>query len=465
MCLAAFARCGGGNPPPVDVGPLPQVDLSALDQRLSEPLSRQLAALSENPEQATPNGEAGMLLHAFRQFELAATFYQRAQALEPAAVRWPYYLGVVYARQGRYDEAVASFRSVLSMDPTNRPADKRLARVLLDQGKLQESLRAYDALLAAEPADPEIRAGIGKVHAALGNTEEAVAHLARAVAIVPNYGEAQYALALAYRDLGDEKKAAEHLQRYEEDKLGAPIGADPLMAAVDDLNRGPQQYLNASLEAQKAGRISEAIGYNLQALELEPNLHQAHINLQVLYAFVGDSQSAKNHYQKALALNPNSVLVHYNYGRLCYDEGNYNEAKASFQRALEINPEDAAVNNEMGQTSEQLGRRDEAMRYYRRAVANGPDYALAHFNLGRTMMQKDQLSDALKEFELALRKETLETPTYLATLASAYVRLGRTADAVETFQRARQMAQRYGQGALAEEVTNHLNRLTANKAP
>ncbi len=463
-CMITLTGCDG-NPPPVEVGPLPQVDLSVLDPRLSEPLSRQLAALRESPEQATPNGQAGMLLHAFRQFELAAAFYQRAQVLEPAAVRWPYYLGVVYASQGRYDEAVASFNSVLLMDPTNLPAEKRLARALLDQGQLQESLRAYDALLVFQPADPEIRAGIGKVHAALGNTEEAVAHLARAVEIVPNYGEAQYALALAYRDLGDEKKAAEHLRRYEEDKLGGPINADPLMAAVNNLNRGPVEYLKASIEAEKAGRIREAIEHNLQALRLDPNLHQAHVNLIVLYGLAGESDSARRHYQQALALNPNSVALHYNYGRLCYDEGNYGEARASFQRALDLNPEDAFANNNMGETNEQLGRRDDAIRYYRRAVANRPDYAHAHFNLGRTLMQRGQLADAVDEFQLSLREETFRTPTYLATLASAYVRLGRTADALETFQRARQMAQRYGQGALVEEVTDDLGRLAARHGP
>jgi tetratricopeptide (TPR) repeat protein len=465
FCMMALTRCSDRNSPPVDVGPLPQVDLSTLDPDLSEPLSRQLESLRLNPEDASSNGEAAMLLHAYRQFELATQFYQRAQTLEPAAVRWPYYLGVVHAIQGRYDEAVASFNSVLSMDPTNLPAQKRLARVLLDQGELQESLRTYSSLLVLEPADPEIRAGIGRVHAALGNTEEAVAHLARAVEILPNYGEAQYALALAYRDLGDEENAADHFKRYEADKLSAPTSVDPLMAAVENLNRGPQQYLEASIEAQKAGRITEAIGYNLQALELEPNLHQAHINLLVLYAFVGDSDSAKNHYQKALALNPNSVLVHYNYGRLSYDEGNYNQAKASFQRALEINPEDALANNDMGQTNEQLGRLDDAIRYYSRAVANRPDFALAHFNLGRTMMQKDQLSEAIQELQLALREETFETPTYLATLASAYVRIGRSAEAIDTFERARQMAQRYGQVDLVEETTYHLNRLAARNAP
>ncbi len=465
VCLIALMRCGDRNPHPVEVGPLPQVDLSTLEPDLAERLSKQLTILRSNPEDASSNGEAAKLLHAYRQFELAMQFYRRAQALEPSSARWPYYQGVIQASQGRDGEAVASFNSVLALDPTNLPAEKRLARALLDQGNLQDSLRIYRALLVNEPADPEIRTGLGRVHAALGNTKEAVAHLARAVEILPNYGEAHYALALAYRDLGDEQSAAAQFKRYEEDKLGAPSSVDPLMTAVNNLNPSAIEYLKAGIEAQKAGRIREAIKHNLRALELDPNLDQGHANLIVLYGLVGESDSARLHYQKALALNPNSVAVHYNYGRLLYDEGNYSQAKLSFQRALEINPEDAFTNNDMGETTEQLGRLADAIGYYRRAVANRPDYGHAHFNLGRTMMQQGQPTKAIQEFQLALREETFRTPTYLATLASAYVSLGRTSEAADTFESARLMAQRYGQDELVEQISNDINRLTARSAP
>jgi tetratricopeptide (TPR) repeat protein len=461
VCLATLIQCVDRNPPAAAVGPLPQVDLATLNPNLSDRLATKLAILGANPEDVSSNGEVAKLLHAYQQFELAAQFYQRAQTLEPAGMRWPYYLGIIRASEGRYDEAIASFNSVLAIDPTNLPAEKRLARALLDQGKLDESLRSYKALLVNEPADPEIRRGIGGVHAALGNTEEAAAHLARAVQILPNYGEAHYALALAYRDLGDEESAAAHFKRYEDDKFGAPSGVDPLMTAVHSLNRSAIQYLRAGIEAEKAGRIPEAIAHNLQALELDPSLHQAHASLIVLYAIVGESDSARLHYQKALALNPDSVVVHYNYGRLLYDEGNYNQANLSFKRALEINPEDAFTNNDMGLTNEQFGRLDDAIRYYRRAVANRPDYVQAHFNLGRTMMQKGRPADAIGELRLALREETFRTPTYLATLASAYISLGRMSEAADTLDLARRMAQRYGQ----DDLVNDINRLAARSAP
>lgn len=465
VAVIALVHCGGRNPPPAEVGPLPQIDLSTLDPNLSERLASKLAVLRANPKDVSSNGDVGKLLHAYRLFGQAAQFYQRAQILEPASLQWPYYLGVVWASEGLYDAAIGSFSSALAIEPAFTPARKRLAHALLDAGKLDESMLIYKALLVNEPADPEVRNGLGRAHAALGNTAEAVAHLTRAVEILPNYGEAHYALALAYRDLGDEERAADHLRRYEADTLSAPISVDPLMAAVNDLNKGPREYLRAAVEAEKGGQIREAIEHNLKALQLAPNLHQAHAGLIVLYGLVGEPESARRHYRKALELNPNSVVVHYNYGRLCYDEGNYEQANVSFQRALQINPNDAFVNNNIGETSEHLGRRDDAIRYYQRAIANRPDYGHAHFNLGRTMMQKERLDDAIREFQMALEEETFRAPTYLVTLASAYAKLGKISEAADTFELARRMAQRYGQDELVETINRDISRLAARSAP
>lgn len=465
VALIALVHCGGGNPPEADVGPLPQVDLSTLDPDLADRLAKAVTNLRSEPENPSFNGDVAMMLHAYQQFELAVQFYQRAQALEPAGLQWPYYLGVIHASQGRYDEAIVSFNSVLAIDPTFVPAKKRRARALLDYRELDESLRIYRALVANEPNDAEIRNGLGRVHAALGNSEDAVVHLTRAVEILTNYGEAHYALALAYRDLGDEENSANHLQLYEADRFSAPTGSDLLMTAVSSLNISAVEYLKVGVEAEEAGRIPEAIDHHLRALQLDPTLHPAHVNLVLLYATNGEPDSAKFHYEKALALNPNSATLHYYYGMFAFDGGNYNQAAASFERALEINPDYAFANHDLGQLHEQAGRIDDAIRYYRRAVENRPDYGLAHFNLGRTMMRKGRMADAIREFRLALREETSLTPTCLATLASAYARLGKMAEAADTFKLARQAAERYGQDALAEEIDNEINRLAAHREP
>ena len=464
ICLG-LSQCSSDKQQSTEVGPLPDVDFSTLDADLADRLNSAFAILRSRPDDASFNGEAAMMLHAYQQFGLAETFYKRAQTLEPSSLRWPYYMGVIATRAGRHDDAVTSFDGSLAIDPTFLPARKRKARSLLELERLDDSLAIYDELVKESPDDAEIRNGLGKVHAALGNSEDAVIHLARAVKAAPNFGEAHYALALAYRDLGDEKQSQLHLERYENDKYGGPSGMDPLMAAVSRLNISAVEYLKAGVEARDAGRMPEAIGLHLRALQVDPQLQQAHINLIVLYGGSDTPESAEFHYQRGLALNPNSAELHYNYGVLAYDQGNFSQATAAFQRALEINPDYAAANNNMGQMHEQQGRLDDAIRFYRRAVANRPDYGLAHYHLGRMMMLKNRPADAVRELRLALREETAQTPTFLVTLGAVYQTLGDDAEASRTFGLARRMAEHYGQTSLVEQIDNEISKMASTRTP
>ena len=90
VALIALVHCGDRNPPSVEVGPLPQVDLSTLDPDLADRLTKSITNLRAEPENAAFNGDVAMMLHAYQQFELAVQFYQRAQTLEPASLRWRY---------------------------------------------------------------------------------------------------------------------------------------------------------------------------------------------------------------------------------------------------------------------------------------------------------------------------------------------------------------------------------------
>ncbi len=457
---AGLTQCSNGGAG-VEVGPLPKVDFAAFQPDLAERLNAVLMILRAKPEDASLNGEAGMLLHAYQRFELAETFYERARALEPNSLRWPYYLGVIHARQGRHDAAVSAFEASLEIDPTLLPALKGKARSLLEQRRLNESLIIYSELLQEEPHDPQIRNGLGKVYAALGNSEDAVIHLARAVAMSPDFGEAHYALALTYRDLGDEAKSRYHLKQYENDRFGGPNGADPLMAAVNGRNISATEYLKRGVEARGAGRIPEAVELHLRAVQADPGLLQAHLNLIILYGSAGKSDLAQAHYRQALALNPDSAELHYNYGVLSYDQGNFDDANQAFRRAIAINPDYAAANNNMGQMLERQGRLDDAIAFYRRAVANRPDYGLAHYHLGRAMMLKKQPAEAVREFRLAAREETARTPAYLVALSSAYAALGETSEAADKLARARRMAERYGQTALIKQINNESGKSAA----
>ena len=224
------------------------------------------------------------------------------------------------------------------------------------------------------------------------------------------------------------------------------------MAAVNRLNVSAGEYLKQGVEAQAAGRIHEAIELHMRALEKDPEMLQAHINLIVLYANAGDTQLAEQHYRKGVEINPDNAELHYNFGVLTFGAERYVEAKQAFARSLQVNPDYAMANNNMGQMVEQEGNLAEAMRYYRKAIASEPNYALAHYHLGRMLMAQGRASDAVAEFRKAVEEEGPQTAGYLMGLASAYAATEQWDAAIQAAQGARERASDLGQSEFAAQI-------------
>lgn len=156
--------------------------------------------------------------------------------------------------QGRYAEAAAAYRKVLSLNPRLQGIHFRLGRLLLaglrDSTRLEAARREFEEELKINPSsaaaeyelgemarragqwdeaierfmratnldpgfvDPLI--GLGKGLVSAGRTEEAVAPLEAAVKLDPRNGVAHYQLAFAYRRLGREREAEKELAAYRE---------------------------------------------------------------------------------------------------------------------------------------------------------------------------------------------------------------------------------------------------------
>jgi tetratricopeptide (TPR) repeat protein len=59
----------------------------------------------------------------------------------------------------------------------------------------------------------------------------------------------------------------------------------------------------------RVGRFEEAIEHYTQALRIEPDYAEAHVNLGIALERVGRVQAAMEHYDQALLLRPDLVAV------------------------------------------------------------------------------------------------------------------------------------------------------------
>jgi tetratricopeptide (TPR) repeat protein len=438
---------------------LPQLDAQKFDESIRERVRAAYELVKASPNDAAKNGALAMMLQAHSQFEQAEAFHRRAQRFAPSAMNWTYYLGIVQQRQAKHEDAAANFRAALQIDPAYGPARLHLAESLLALGQLDESGELYQAVVESNPAIAEAHYGLGRVLAAKGDAAGSVKPLLRACELGPRFGAAHYALALAYRDLGEGEKAKQQLALYEVDRYGGPAPPDPLMAEVNMLKTGANVHLRRGIDLEKEGRLADAIAEHEKAVELDPDIVQARVNLVILYGRLGNFDKAQEHYQAALSTGAPHAELHYNFGVLAVEKGRIREAKAAFAEALKLNPTYAAAQHNLGFLLETEGRRDEAERHYRAAIENQPNYRLARFHLGRLLAQKGQPREAIAEFEQTLEPVDEQTPQFLYALAAAYDLVRERPKALEYARRAQKLAVELGQPQLAAKIEQDLKKL------
>jgi protein O-mannosyl-transferase len=243
------------------------------------------------------------------------------------------------------------------------------------------------------------------------------------------------------------------------------------------------------------GNVAEAIVHFQTALQLNPDAAKAHNNLGNALLQEGRVDEAILQYQRVLEINPDFAEVHYNLGNALFQKGRVDEAMVQYQKALEIKPGYAEAHYKLGKALLQRGRVDEAMAHYQKALEIKPDYAEAHCNLGNTLLRKGSMAEAIVHYQAALAispdyAEALnnlagvlatasqaslrngnravelaqkanrlaggENPTILTTLAAAYAEAGRFPEAVETAQRALQLARTQSNTVLANAIQSQL---------
>jgi Flp pilus assembly protein TadD len=175
--------------------------------REGEQLARRAMAI--NPTYDSSYNTLGVVLakrHADREAETA---FRRAIQLAPDRVTPSVNLAILYARSGRYAEALALLRAAFVKSPEQPGLRTQLAKTLRDggivqtrAGRLPEAEALFREALTLAPDDPEIHRHLGLTLWEQGRTEAAGALLERAVALRPQDAESERLLAQFRADPG-----------------------------------------------------------------------------------------------------------------------------------------------------------------------------------------------------------------------------------------------------------------------
>ncbi|MBK9315250.1 MAG: tetratricopeptide repeat protein [Acidobacteria bacterium] len=452
---------------PAGMPGLPVINFDDFGPGIKEQIRKAYDDARMNPNDALIVGRLAMILHAYQDYGLAASLYERASLLHPDEFKWTYLQATCQASVGKNTEAIASLRAAIKKNPDYLPARLKLADALLAMNQLEDSGRFYAEVIARQPAAPQAYYGLGRIKSKLGDHDGAIESLKKACQLAPTWGAAHYALALAYRNSsageGNSVKVAGHLKIYQRHMLVRPLLVDQMLDAVAGLNLSASDSLNRGVVHEAAGRLDESIAEHERAMAINPQLIQAHINLIQLYARTSQTAKAEERYRSVIAFNPNLAEAHYNIGVMYLGQKRIADASQAFQRAIDSNPQFAEAHLNYGLLLEQEKSYDEALSHYRQAVEHGPNLREAHFQLARMLIFKGVMPEAIEHLKLTLTPEDDQTPRYTYALAAAYARAGDRVNGLKYARIARDKAATFKQTELLAQIERDLKILEPDK--
>ncbi len=132
-------------------------------------------------------------------------------------------LGLIYYYNGRFNDAVLSFKKALAINPSYTEASLSLSVVYNETGMFDKGRAAYEMAKTSRKdaptyLDPYVKGRVANMHAALGAIYkdlgfygEAIDEFKKALALRPEFVDIKTELGAAYRDLKDFDNAVREL--------------------------------------------------------------------------------------------------------------------------------------------------------------------------------------------------------------------------------------------------------------
>ncbi len=140
----------------------------------------------------------------------------------------------------------------------------------------------------------------------------------------------------------------------------------PVLEATGQPTRTAEQWFNLGCELDAASPEEARHAYH-QALELDPAMADAHVNLGRLYHEGRQPAEAEAHYRAAVQQASDDPVVHFNLAVLLEESGRSDEAVEAYRSALKADPDFADAHHNLGLLFDALGKRTLAMTHLQAA--------------------------------------------------------------------------------------------------
>jgi len=315
------------------------------------------------------------------------TLFEDGLSKVPVFVPAAYAAGFALVGEGRYRDAIQSFRVAaardpLVVDPVAGSPGLRQGLTSLRQGAVPAGRAALEALAAESPRSSEARRFLGLAYRAEGRPDEAISALQEAVGLVPSDDRARVTLARVLQEQ-DRWQEAERV----------------LLETIDQLPQAAEAYWALSYLYDEHNRLDAAASVldPVVALALPDGRGEVYFRQAWLHDLHHDLASAAVELDARSRLNPRSATAHLDAGLAYWRSGDHARSLLSLLLASVLDPDDPESLAAIGQIHLDDGRLAEAEAALRRSVALAPEREQSRFALGRTLVLSGQAEEGRAE--------------------------------------------------------------------
>jgi tetratricopeptide (TPR) repeat protein len=444
---------------PVDLPPLPVASTEGFLPAVRAQIDAARAAVEKSPLDARKNGDYAMILHSYDHSEHALIMYDRALRLAPRDPRWPYYRSAVLQRLGDLDASLAALDHALALSPAHIDVMTKRGEALFLLGRLDEAQAELARVVERNPNYPFAQFYLGRLRIERQEWEEAVEVFEDLLTRGLNLRDVHQNLGVAYRMLDRIDEARRHLDIAAHDHGLFIKSYDPINRVIAKLNMGDQPHLLAAREHYASGNLSAAERELRVAVGKNPDSLGANVHLIRIYAEQDNVEAARRHYRRVMDIEPSNAIAHANWGLALHRDGQLQEAADAFRHAIRTDPRNAEFHLALGHVLNQSGEHEAALAELDESLVLQPESRDAHYLRGSSLLALGRYADALQALQQARLPEDAKTSLVLSALARTYRALGRNDMAIQQFEVAISMAQKYDNVVLAGSLEGELKQL------
>jgi tetratricopeptide (TPR) repeat protein len=152
--------------------------------------------------------------------------------------------------------------------------------------------------------------------------------------------------------------------------------------------------LNQGFEWLARGEIQKAADCCQKALQLKPDLVEAHFLVGLVALEGQDRRTAVQAFHSVTALEPQHAAAWAHLARLYMGDGQVNRADLAVQRATACGSDDPLVHDLLGSVAAQMGDHDIARQHFELAVAKRPEHVPFLLNLANSLVYHGEIEAA-----------------------------------------------------------------------